>query len=413
MGGRATKGQRAEATGSARGPPPSAALPSFVVASTTLPPPTFGPRTGDGEDDEETWPGLSLRLRLDGAPTSYGHAVRLVGRPEWGGAWDSSKGWPLHYHHGNGGGWQTRIPLDLIHAYHSASESGSPPLEFKFALVNGPGDVWEGGPNRVLSADAVSAIEKAEASGECTLMKLAWEEPDRVLLTTVRPTPRGRTAVVVLGKKLLPDGQPTPDLVSRMKKAAAIYRVERLQRTTRTRNAATTDDDDGEAKSEGKGKGNAENDEYGDSDDVVVIVTGGATVTDKNTESVVMKRLLVELGVPAEHVVEEPMAMTTVDNVVYVYEIVESLGIERIMVVTAAYHLDRARALFLYMRHLGPPYHLLMSFEGHAAPLPPAALAREHDVESRVLRNLGAHLAAYVPSLASSFTPLPHREQQP
>jgi hypothetical protein len=44
----------------------------------------------------------------------------------------------LHYHHGNGGGWQTRIPLDLIHAYHSASESGSPPLEFKFALVNGP-----------------------------------------------------------------------------------------------------------------------------------------------------------------------------------------------------------------------------------------------------------------------------------
>jgi hypothetical protein len=89
------------------------------------------------------------------------------------------------------------------------------------------------------------------------------------------------------------------------------------------------------------------------------------------------------------------------------------LGIERIMVVTAAYHLDRARALFLYMRHLGPPYRLLMSFEGHAAPLPPAALAREHDVESRVLRNLGAHLAAYVPSLASSFTPLPHREQQP
>lgn len=44
----------------------------------------------------------------------------------------------MHYHHGSGGGWQTRIPLDLIHAHHSASESGSPPLEFKFALVNGP-----------------------------------------------------------------------------------------------------------------------------------------------------------------------------------------------------------------------------------------------------------------------------------
>ncbi len=128
----------------------------------------------------------------------------------------------MHYHHGSGGGWQTRIPLDLIHAHHSASESGSPPLEFKFALVNGPvhahfitclcvpivgallslgvvaapsdpthqGDVWEGGPNRVLSADAVSAIENAEASGECTVMKLVWEEPDRILLTTVRPTPR-------------------------------------------------------------------------------------------------------------------------------------------------------------------------------------------------------------------------------
>jgi len=50
--------------------------------------------------------------------------------------------------------------------------------------------VWEGGPNRVLSADAALTIEKAEASGECPVMKLEWEEPDRVLLTTVRPTPR-------------------------------------------------------------------------------------------------------------------------------------------------------------------------------------------------------------------------------
>lgn len=140
----------------------------------------------------------------------------------------------------------------------------------------------------------------------------------------------------MLGKKLLPDGQPTPDLVSRMKKAAAVYRAERLQQTRKSA-AITDDDDDGETKSEGKGKGNAENN---DSDDVVVIVTGGATVADKNTESAVMKRLLVELvrtnhfdqirvithtrphqGVPAEHVVEEPMAMTTVDNVVYVYEV--------------------------------------------------------------------------------------------
>lgn len=98
----------------------------------------------------------------------------------------------------------------------------------------------------------------------------------------------------MLGKKLLPDGQPTPDLVSRMKKATAVYRAERLQQTRKS--AATTDDDDddddGETESEEKGKGNAENN---DSDDVVVIVTGGATVTDKNTESVVMKRLLVEL----------------------------------------------------------------------------------------------------------------------
>jgi uncharacterized SAM-binding protein YcdF (DUF218 family) len=84
------------------------------------------------------------------------------------------------------------------------------------------------------------------------------------------------------------------------------------------------------------------------------------------------------------------------------------LGIERLVVVTAAYHLDRARALFVYMRHLGPPYRLALGFEGHSPARTPAEVAREHEVEVRALRNLGALLAAYVPGM-TDFTPLPHR----
>lgn len=73
------------------------------------------------------------------------------------------------------------------------------------------------------------------------------------------------------------------------------------------------------------------------------------------------------------------------------------MGINTIVVITAAYHLNRARTLFMYMRNLGPPYMLTFSWEGHTTPISPDELSSELGVESRVLAGLAPHLASFVP----------------
>jgi hypothetical protein len=108
---------------------------------------------------------------------------------------------------------------------------------------------------------------------------------------------RGKTAVVVLGKRLLPDGRAAPDLIGRVKKGAAVYWQEVAERKRLRAHAMK---DKGKAK-EDKGEDEERKDDSDDEgeDQVLLIVTGGATaVENKDTEAVVMKRLLVEMVLP-------------------------------------------------------------------------------------------------------------------
>ena len=92
------------------------------------------------------------------------------------------KAWRLHYHHANGGGWQTRIPLELFRADSAAAATGgvAPLLEFKFVLVDGP--VFE--PTTYLAAAFLPDLLARERCGRkepTVCWELTWCRSSRGL----------------------------------------------------------------------------------------------------------------------------------------------------------------------------------------------------------------------------------------
>jgi len=76
-----------------------------------------------------------------------------------------------------------------------------------------------------------------------------------------------------------------------------------------------------------------------------LIMTGGNTYRDYY-ESAVMKQVAVEMGVPAEAVLEEREAMDTIGNARYSAAIMRRNGWDRCILVSSPYHLKRAKQLF-------------------------------------------------------------------
>lgn len=80
----------------------------------------------------------------------------------------------------------------------------------------------------------------------------------------------------------------------------------------------------------------------------VIIMTGGSgDLFDPDfKEAVSMKELAMEFGVPGEKIMVESRSKNTRENVVYTKEILDKIGAKRIILVTSAFHLPRAYALF-------------------------------------------------------------------
>lgn len=76
-----------------------------------------------------------------------------------------------------------------------------------------------------------------------------------------------------------------------------------------------------------------------------LIMTGGNTYRDYY-ESAVMKEVAVEMGVPAEAVLEERQAMDTIGNARYSAELMRRRGWTSCILVSSPYHLKRAKKLF-------------------------------------------------------------------
>lgn len=76
-----------------------------------------------------------------------------------------------------------------------------------------------------------------------------------------------------------------------------------------------------------------------------VIVAGGK-VEDGPSEASVVKRFLVEFGVPAEAVILDERSRDTVENARYSARIMKERGFRQALIVTSGYHLRRSLLLF-------------------------------------------------------------------
>ncbi len=79
---------------------------------------------------------------------------------------------------------------------------------------------------------------------------------------------------------------------------------------------------------------------------VPIIVSGGFVYSkngDTNSEAEIMKRTLVDLGVEFQDIYLEEQSRDTFENLKYSKEIMEDHGWDRILLVTSAYHMTRAK----------------------------------------------------------------------
>ncbi len=82
-----------------------------------------------------------------------------------------------------------------------------------------------------------------------------------------------------------------------------------------------------------------------------VLVSGGRIAflrggDDVDTEAADMAALLIRLGVPAEAIWQEARSQNTYENGLFSGEILAERGLKRIILVTSAYHMPRAAAIF-------------------------------------------------------------------
>lgn len=79
---------------------------------------------------------------------------------------------------------------------------------------------------------------------------------------------------------------------------------------------------------------------------VLVLSGGSSRQLFTSTEAEAMRELLLELGVPASAMLLEDRSMNTRENAAYTAELLRTRGIHRILLVTSAWHMARAEALF-------------------------------------------------------------------
>jgi uncharacterized SAM-binding protein YcdF (DUF218 family) len=115
-----------------------------------------------------------------------------------------------------------------------------------------------------------------------------------------------------------------------------------------------------------------------------VVVPCGGIGRHPPSEALVMRRLLIEQGVPNDRIHPEDRSTSTAQNIAYAARILETLAIGSVVIVSDAYHLPRARLL---ARRLG------LKVETSA---PPSKGARPTTQIKGALREIPAYLAAWL-----------------
>ena len=77
-----------------------------------------------------------------------------------------------------------------------------------------------------------------------------------------------------------------------------------------------------------------------------VVLSGGVVPTGDGSEAEAMRRFLCDLGVPEQAIVLEPESVNTRTNASFTHQLLAQEGQRRIVLVTSALHMPRARRIF-------------------------------------------------------------------
>jgi len=164
---------------------------------------------------------------------------------------------------------------------------------------------------------------------------------------------------VVLGKRLLPSGQPSHILVGRIKVAVTAFL---------------------------------------DSCDInkdIMLVTGGQVEKGPKipTEAKMMQSMARKLGVPIGSIIMEDKARSTMDNCHYSKDILDYMGICNLIIVTSKFHMNRTKLIFnsVFKHGKGIQWYNL-KYKEDLPQLSPKELAKEESVEENMLEKLKVRL---------------------
>ena len=113
--------------------------------------------------------------------------------------------------------------------------------------------------------------------------------------------------IIVLGNKLLPNGDLSQILINRLDKTYELY------------NAGKYD---------------------------YIIVSGGKIDNSKYTEASQMKQYLIGLKIPTNKIIKEERSRDTIENAVECQKIIDNLDVQEITVITSDFHLERVKHVF-------------------------------------------------------------------
>lgn len=98
---------------------------------------------------------------------------------------------------------------------------------------------------------------------------------------------------------------------------------------------------------------------------IPVIVSGGAVFPGSRPEAPAMKRILVDLGVPADRVIIEDRSRDTAENARYSQEICVRHGYRKAVLLTSSYHMKRALQAFQKNGMAVTPFPANLRTRGH------------------------------------------------
>ncbi|MEW6213735.1 MAG: YdcF family protein [Nitrospirota bacterium] len=79
---------------------------------------------------------------------------------------------------------------------------------------------------------------------------------------------------------------------------------------------------------------------------IPIIVSGGSAFKNKKPEAPIVKRFLIDLGVPANKVIVEDKSRDTIENAKYTVKICKKSGYKKPLLVTSANHMKRSLLSF-------------------------------------------------------------------